>query len=52
MARDLAGYARLRLSTFPQPRSSTARQALTSEFTRIIHRPVHRALSWLVKGCR
>ena len=24
MARDLAGYARLRLSTFPQPRPSTA----------------------------
>jgi hypothetical protein len=40
------------LFTYPQPRSSTARQALTSEFSRIIHRPVHKALSWLVKGCR
>jgi hypothetical protein len=41
-----------RLSTFPQPRLSTARRRLTSEFTRIIHRSMHRALSWLVTGRR
>ena len=29
------------LSTFPQPRLSTARHALTSEFAEIIHKLVH-----------
>ena len=51
-ARDLPGLraaAVIHISTAPVVHS---RAALTSKFTRIIHKIVHRALSWLVKGSR
>ena len=40
----------LQLSTFPQARLSTASQELTCDFVRIIHKSMHRQLSWQVKG--
>jgi hypothetical protein len=33
------------LSTFPQPRSSTDTQVLTSLFAKSIHKPMHRTLA-------
>ena len=52
-AGDLAGLpVRAGLSTFPQPRSSTAVYWLTSVFTQITHRPIHRTLPWQAQGWR
>src|SRR6516225_6778699 len=42
-------HAMLRLSTFPQTRSSTDSQELTCDFARIIHKAMHRQLSWQVE---
>ena len=38
------------LSTFPQPRSSTASQRLTSLFSESIHRAIHRTLAFAPPG--
>lgn len=46
------GEASPRLSTFPQPRTSTAVQRLTSMFTETIHRLMHRTLAWQARGWR
>jgi hypothetical protein len=53
--RSLATCARLAffpLSTFPQPRSSTAPQRLTSHFTETIHNLMHRTLALHPRGWR
>ena len=39
----------LQLSTFPQARLSTVSQELTCDFARIIHKSMHRQLSWQVR---
>ena len=50
---DLAGLpVPAGLSTFPQPRSSTAVYRLTSVFPRITHRAIHRTLPWQGQGWR
>jgi hypothetical protein len=53
--RNACGLGRLasgRLSTFPQPRSSTAARWLTCTFTQIIHRLMHRTLTLHPRGRR
>jgi len=40
------------LSTFPQARLSTVSQELTCDFARIVHKSVHRQLSWQVERLR
>ena len=42
--------AAYRLSTFPQPRRSTVLKRLSSMFTKIIHRLIHRALALASPG--
>jgi hypothetical protein len=42
----------LLLSTFPQPRSSTAPQGLTCQFSESIHNLMHRTLAWAPRGWR
>jgi hypothetical protein len=42
----------LQLSTFPQARLSTDSQELTCDFVRIIHKSMHRQLSWQVERLR
>ena len=51
-SRPRARLASSRLSTFPQPCSSTASQRLSSLFAGSIHRPVHRALALHTRGWR
>jgi hypothetical protein len=46
------GLAFQRLSTFPQPRPSTAARRLTSAFTETIHRLIHRTLTLHPRGWR
>ena len=49
---DLARLPVPGLSTFPQPRPSTVVHGLTSVFTQITHRSVHRTLPWQGQGWR